>query len=355
MKDPITLVIEANGAMSKPVFKRLVFHPEFRSTVSAVRSMSVSLPSASYDSQHSFSEASNLGQAVFMNLDGLQKVRLYPQKGCLLSRDYSDRLLAYDESLNVFSSLEGKAFATSHSLVMMGRDEYLPANYLTFYFYTKSAEIVSRSKHIKLSDKPEYDSQVDYMKDRMEFLLDYSIEDSILLIDGPLIAGDAYTSMIRPLKQLVDKNVTVVFFVKNSSSNLVTNSTPELAGKFNSDLHWCFRFLKPGERTGFFHYFDKSNSDNTKVFCYLKSFPSSPQRIEFYGKQFFRNPEKMAEITNLVHYHILAQGNTKNPQVRLIAIAEESARATLKTINFNQLTRELNITPTINQERFGWD
>jgi hypothetical protein len=342
--------------MNNPVFKRLVFHPQFKETLTAVKNISLSQPTLTGNIKHSVDDkSSNLGSVVFSNIDGLRKIKLDPQKGFDLVIRYTDKLLAYDESLNMFSSLEGKAYATSHSLVLLGKEEYLPANYLTFYFYTKSSDIVSRSEFIKYSDKPEYDSKKDYMRDRMEFLLDYSIEGSILLIDGPLIAGDAYTSMIKPLKQLVEKNISVVFFVKNSSSNMVTDSTLELKGKFNSDLHWCYQFLNPGERTGFFHYMDEHNPDNAKVFCYLKSFASSPQRIEFYGRQFFKSPELMADITNLIHYMILAQGSTHNPQVRLIAIAEEYARQTLKAINFNQLTKSLNITPTINQERFGWD
>ncbi len=342
--------------MNNPLFKRLIFHPQFRETISAIRNISLSQPCLTDNIKHSLNEnISNLNSLVFANLDGLSKVKLNAERGSRLTKNYFGKLLAYDESLNMFSSLEGKAYATSHSLVLLGEKEYLPANYLTFYFYTKSSDIVKRSEFIKHSDKPEYDSKIDYMRDRMQFLLEYSIEDSILLIDGPLIAGDAYTSMIKPLKKLVEKNVIVVFFVKNSNSNMVTDSTPELRGKFNSDLHWCYQFLKPGERTGFFHYLDKHNPDNTKVFCYLKSFTSSPQRIEFYGKQFFTTPDRMAEITNLIHYLILVQGNRHNPQVRPIAVAEEYARETLKTINFSQLTKALNITPTINQERFGWD
>lgn len=254
--------------MNKPAFKRLIFHPEFKNTISAVRSISLSLPTISLDVQHSFTGESSLAESVFMNLDGLQKVKLDPHKGSQITKNYTDRLLAYDESLNVFSSLEGKAYATSHSLVMLGRDEYLPASFLTFYFYTKSTDIVSRSKFIRFSDNPEYDSKKDCMKDQMEFLLDYSIDDSILLIDGPLIAGDVYTSMIKPLKQLVERNILVVFFVKNSNSNIVTNATPELKGRFNSDLHWSYQYLNPGERTGFFNYTDRHNSDNTKVFCH---------------------------------------------------------------------------------------
>jgi len=341
--------------MSNPVYKRLIFHPQFKETILAVRNISLSQPSFSDNFKYSFTESnSNLNSLVFANLDGLSKVKLNPENGSLLTNKYLGKLMAYDESLNMFSSLEGKAYATSHSLVLLGKDEYLPANYLTFYFYTKSSNIVKRSEFIKYSDKPEHDSKIDYMRDRMEFLLEYSIDDSILLIDGPLIAGDAYTTMMKPLKELIARNVTVVFFVKNSNSNLVTSTTPELKGHFNSDLHWCYQYLKPGERTGFFHYLDQHNSENTKVFCYLKSFFSSPQRIEFYGKQFFSDSDKMAKITDLIHYLILVQGNKHNPQVRPIAIAEEFARETLKTINFNQLTKKLNITPTINQERFGW-
>jgi hypothetical protein len=57
---------------------------------------------------------------------------------------------------------------------------------------------------------------------------------------------------------------------------------------------------------------------------------------------------------DLIYYLILVQGDKSNPQIRTIAIAEKYARATIKLLNVNKLMESAEITPTINQDRFGW-
>ena len=160
---------------------------------------------------------------------------------------------------------------------------------------------------------------------------------------------------------LLGKNIVSLFFVKNSSSNLVTTYVKKLRGKFNSDMHWAYSYLKAGERTNFFRYIDQSDEAKvakgkafSKVFCYLKAFNVSPVRIEIESNTFKKFRSSMDDWMNLAYYLLLVQGDLKNPQIRSIAIAEKYARATLNLINLGQLMKELGITPTMNQERFAW-
>ncbi len=119
-------------------------------------------------------------------------------------------------------------------------------------------------------------------------------------------------------------------------------------------MHWAYKYLKKGQRTNFFKYADRNNPDNAKIFCYIKVFDLSPQRVEFHIDTFQKYREKMDEIMDLIHYLILAQGDLKNPQVRPIAIAEKYARDTLRLTDIYKLARKSGLVPTMNQERFGW-
>ncbi len=197
-------------------------------------------------------------------------------------------------------------------------------------------------------------SQIDYIKDRIEFLVEYTPDGSVLFIDGPLIAGDVYVRMIGAMDTFHEKNLFPAFFIKNSNSNLVTDNTSGLRGKYNSDLHWANVLLKPGQRSSFFKYVDVNNPRNAKVFCYFKTFRSSPLRIEFHLDTYEREQDRIPSIMDLVHYYGLVQGDARNPQIRPIAIAEKFARATLKLVDFDRIMRTAGATPTINQERFAW-
>jgi len=263
-------------------------------------------------------------------------------------------IAAYDESINRFSSLEGDAYFTSHSLVLLGTNDFLPVNLLTLYFYTRSKSITQKVSYIKYSIDPDIDSKKDFIRDKIGFLEENTPEGCILLIDGPLIGGDVYTIMIGAINRFLEKKILPAFFVKNSSSNLVTDNIPALSGKFNSDIHWAYKFLKPGQRTNFFLYADKKNPKNAKIFCYFKGFNISPQRIEFHVATFEKFKDVIPNLMDMIYYLMIVQGDKKNPQIRPIAIAEKYARETLKMIDFNKLMYHAGIVPTMNQTRFAW-
>lgn len=334
-------------------FNKLVIHPRFQATIEEISKMDVKLPNI--DTYHSiYSDSDPLYQTgeLVTPIDDVGKVALIAATGWDFAVNQAN-VIAYDESFIKFNCLEGVAFFTSHAIVLMDKNEYLPSTYLTFHFFTRSKEIVSRSKYIDFSDDPETSFQKAYIRDRISFLSNTAPSKSILLIDGPLIGGDVYTILIASISEFTKRDIVPVFFVKNSASNLVTDNLVELRHMYNSDMHWSYCFLDKGERTNFFVYRDRNNPDNAKVFCYIKSSSSSPQRVEFHVETFSKYRAIIPDILNMVYYFLLVQGDMKNTQVRPIIIAEKFAKETLKLININKLMREVGIVPTMNQARFG--
>lgn len=333
---------------------RLILHSSFNGTIEELQRVNIRLPKNPNPIQLDFQGFifPPLGELV-TPMDKICTIDLDPWNG----KKYAEAgrvLAAYDESINKFSSLEGTAFLTSHSLVISGETDFIPVGFLTFYFYTRSREITGKTKFIKHSLDPDMDSKKDFIKDKIELLIEHTPSGSVLFIDGPLIGGDVYTFMIRVVNRFLSRNIIPIFFVKNSTSNLVTDNISELFGKYNSDMHWAYSYLRKGQRTNFFRYVDKNNPDNAKIFCYVKAFDLSPQRVEFHIDTFKRHRDEIDPIMDLIYYLLLAQGDLRNPQIRPIAIAEKYARNILHLTDINKLARESGLVPTMNQERFGW-
>lgn len=333
---------------------KLFIHPSFKDTLNEINELNIKLPNnpTNEDMDFQLYTFPPNGELV-SNIEEIKSYKLNPKKGQELTNS-GISVSAYDESINKFSALEGTAFLTSHSLVLQHKKGYIPSAFLSFYFYTRSKVYTDKSKFIKYSKDPETDSKIDYVKDRTQFIINNTPKNSVVLIDGPLIGGQVSTYTFKLNQELLKKNVIPIFFVKNTSSNLVTDYINELRNKYNSDMHWAHNTLKVGERTNFFKYVDKHNPRNAKLFCYLKPFNVSPQRIEFHLNTFEKFKDKILDLMDIIYYLLLAQGDPKNPQIRTIAIAEKFARDSLKLVNINKLMREAGIMPTINQERFGW-
>ena len=118
-------------------------------------------------------------------------------------------------------------------------------------------------------------------------------------------------------------------------------------------MHWAYNQLKKGQRTSFVMYRDEHNPSNSKIFCYIKIFNLSPQRIEFHTDTYTRFEENINDIMDLIYYLLLVHGEKKNPQIRPIAIAEKYARETLHLTNSYELIKTSGLIPTMNQKRFG--
>lgn len=325
-------------------------HPSFEKTVDAVRQIKITLPAPATVYLDFNLDNFSAKVEVLDKVESIKAYELNPKKGLSFLENSNYYLCAYDESIQKFKALEGSAYLCSHSLIMHDEDDYISSNFLTFYFYTRSLELCKKSTYIKLSNDVESDFKRDYAKDRADFLENNTPENSILLVDGPLIGGQISSITIDTNFSLLEKNIIPIFFVKNSDSNLVVDYIKDINGKYNSDLHWAYSFLKEGERTNFFKYTD--NTKNRKIFCYLKAFDGSPQRVEFHIETCRKYYSFISDIMDLVYYLLLAQGNIKNPQVRSIAIAEIYARNTLQLFDFTRIMKDLGITPIINEQRF---
>ncbi|MFC1874095.1 DNA double-strand break repair nuclease NurA [Chloroflexota bacterium] len=332
------------------VLNRLLLHPNFAKTLEELREKDIFLPHLGYEVSPHNLDFQTSGQ-LLSNLEEIKPYRLDPNEGCNVTNDIS--YCAYDESIMKFSALEGAAYFTAHSLIVVGGQDYIPVTLAVFNFYTRSNEIVKRSSYIKFAEEPEIEFKRNYLKDRLGFLLEYTPKRSVLLIDGPLIGGDLYTIIVDSNHKFLEKEIIPIYIVKNSNSNIVTEQIPDLQGKYNSDLHWLNSLLSVSERSSFFKYEDQVNKKNAKVFCYIKPFNAIPQRIEMHVETYYKYKDSIQNILNMILYLFLVQGSKTNPQIRTIAIAEAYARSILKYIDINKYFKEAKISPTLNQIRFG--
>jgi len=332
---------------------RLVFHPHFNKIISDINKLNIKLPDPINKGVDLQNYAFPQNGELITNIEDISQYKLNIKNGEDLAQS-NFPIAAYDESINKYSTLQGEAYLASHSMVILGENDYIPMNFLTLYFYTRAKRIIEGECKIRYSNTPEIESQKDFIRDKLDFLENFVPDNSILLIDGPLIGGDVYTIMIHAINRFLSKNVIPIFFVKNSTSNLVTDHISDLKYKYNSDMHWSYTFLNKGERTNFFRYADRNNPKNAKIFCYLKAFDLSPQRVEFHVDIYQKYKKQIPAILDLIYYLLIVQGSKKNPQARPIAVAEAYAREALKLINIKQLMKKSGLVPTMNQERFGW-
>jgi len=332
---------------------KLELHSQFMETISDMKSKEIMLPHNPTIEEFdvSFYSFPPDGKLV-TNIEEIKRYPLDEKNGQLQMNKYD--IFSYDESILKYSALQGEAYFTSHSIIHLSEDDYIPSCLLTLYFYTRSKDIHENSSSIRRTDNAARSSKKDYFIDRTKFLKRSVKPNSLLLIDGPLIGGDHYVEMIQHINDFVIKDIILVFFVKNSNSNLVTDNIKELKLKFNSDMHWAYSLLKTGERTNLFKYVDKNNKDNAKIFCYLKAFNLSPQRIEIPIEVYKKHENEIQDIIDVIYYLLICHGDLSNPQIRPIAISEKYAKATLSLIDINRIIRESILIPTMNQERFGW-
>lgn len=276
--------------------------------------------------------------------------------GIEIMNDDNVAICAYDESIVAYGALEGQAICTSHALIYVCKEDYLPVTYVTLKFFTRSETVANALGNSAIvTNNPSRSSSISTAKDKMNFLSEYCVDGSILLIDGPLIAGDGYTTFIQYVDDFCRRDILSIFFVKNSNSNMVIDNNRELSPKYNSDMHWSGDILKPGQRTSFFQYVDIHNPNNSKVFCYLKFYDNvSPVRVEFPTKVFQKYRNLASKMIDLAYYLLLVQGDKKNPQLRPIAVAEKYARETIKVIDVNrEMRRAGGLTKTMNEGRWG--
>lgn len=333
------------------LFNKLIIHPSFKETLDEIRKVNITITERSLPDKFDFSSTTFPPYGKIRLIEEIATIDLDAKDGQVVAKDFI--FAGYDESKLQYLSLEGSAYFTAHSMVIASKREYLPVEYLSFYFYTRSKNITEKSTFIQYSEDHKADANRDYVVDRSIFINKWSLENSILFIDGPLIGGNLTSYTLTLVENLHEKEIIPIFFVKNSDSNLVTDNIIELKQRYNSDMHWSYNQLKIGQRTNFFMYLDEYNPKNAKIFCYLKAFNLSPQRIEFHLDTYSMHKNKIHNLMNLIYYLLLVHGDIKNPQIRPIAIAEKYAREILKLTDSYNLIKTSGLIPTMNQERFG--
>ena len=306
----------------------------------------------------SINALSSSGDWKIKFLDEKDKYNLDAKEGIKYLEEHP-LIAGYDESINKFTTLQGTAYLFSHTIIFMFNGEYIPQSLLALYFFTSIKDLVNLKSNtgIIVTENVSYMSKQVYVEDKVKFLENKVPPNTILFVDGPLIAGDWYPIVISAIKDyFTPRNIIPIFLVKNSRSKEIIESNPKLRSKYNSDMHWAYTILNKGQRTGYFIYRDVWNPQrNSKIFCYLKAFDSSPIRIEIHPITFRKYGRDVIDsILNLIYYLLLVNGDAKSPQIRIIAIAEKYARETIHLIDLESLIRSSGLMPTMNQERFGW-
>jgi hypothetical protein len=339
--------------VNEGVSAQIIISPDFYETIEDLKKATINIRGSPYyltpseeDEFGTNGGVTLLDNSVFSDLD--------PEDGhsTIVNRDRY--LCGYDESMLCIPALEGIGYFFSHSLVLLGKESYLPVIQLSFRFYTRSKTIANGANKITYCADTIVESKRDYVKDKRNLIENYVPAHSVLLLDGPLVGSQITSENVKMNRNLLQKDIIPLFVVKNSESLMVVNSRPELKDRFNSDLEWAYRVLKKSQMTPLFYYQDSYSSEKNKVFTYLKIFDSSPVRVEFHRETYEQYKDEISKIFNIISYQLLSQGDPTNPQPRIVAIAEEFARRALDVGNVRRMLEEINIVPTMNATRFGW-
>jgi len=299
----------------------------------------------------------NNPKSKITSLENIGPQILDAQEGANFVKSYYSSISAYDESIQKIHTLKGTVYFTCHCIIQMTDIDFDPICELTANYFTRARSVAESSDvfhYVKVEEEIESMEAVykqQYHEERANLILNYIPNKSILIIDGPLV-GSMLTSRTRRMAmKLLERDIITIFVVKNSDSLMLAN---ELApGKYNSDLDWADQNLRPGSRSSFIKYKDQSGG-HSEVFCYLKSFDNvSPLRISFLEEILIRNDSFIKEIMNMIFYLVLDQGTPKDPQIRLITVAEMFAKELLKLSNPYGKLINLGLVPTINQSRWG--
>ena len=284
----------------------------------------------------------------------------------VLLRESKFVLSGYDESIFQYSSLEGVLRAYAHCINHLSTDlsDYVPVIFLSLGFYTSSTRLIEANPNIggiihKSAGRDEVELAQYGDKERFDFLMNHSLPDSILFVDGPIFTGASTGWNFELSKKLPEKNCLPIFIVKNSTSDII-NQKYRLG--YNNDLHWAYQELPEYSRTPYFRYVSEmqgGGARRVKIFCYLKTAQNhSPCRLEMSENVFnILRQQSISKYTALellemtmLHQFIL-NGLKRNNQVRIIEIAEMYARDALKSTHIYQMAEEFGLTATMNESR----
>jgi hypothetical protein len=273
-----------------------------------------------------------------------------PKSGTILN-EWS--VYAYDESMQNYRALEGDLLFCSSATIKIEDRYNFNLSVLPFFLTCMRKFKEGTNEEIRFAENLAEERNLIMVKTKIDSIQDSVESYSIVLIDGPLIGGNASAYIEAMDEALREKDCIPLYFVKNSDSRLVIDSNKNLAKEFNSDFHWAACRLKTGSRSAFFKYTDRVNNRHTKVFTYMKALYGFPERVEMHTATYEKYHSIIPDLMSLIAYFYILQGDMSNPQVRPIAIAEKYAREGIRILNIPTLLARLGFRPTINQVRFG--
>jgi hypothetical protein len=329
---------------------RVIFSENYQSTIDSIRlinksqSSTVNIIKALYDG-----DVKNEGSYIKLipGFNNITKTNLESFKN-----NSSYNLSAYDESILELNSLEGKIRCIAHCAILQNEKEYIPAAFVSLKFYTKSTNIsdVDGTEFSDIIQSQDLSKAIndEYISERKYFLSKAAPENTYLFIDGPMFSGASTAGNFVLIDSLLAQGCKPIFFVKNSESTIITENF-EFARGFNSDLHWAYATLKPGEISPIFSYI--SDDGRGKAMCFFKIYDKkSPVRIEFPLNAFL-DGYYPNDVFNLIMYQYLANGSFSNVQPRIIQIAELYAREVLKSTNIYNEIERMGLTKSMNEAR----
>lgn len=326
---------------------RVIFSDNYKTTIDSIKLINKSVTSRAAIIK------SNTETLDLTNNSDIRIIRGYEKNTKILRENLkqSDMLCAYDESILELNSLEGKVRCTVHNSVIQNKEEYIPAAYVTLKFFTKSNIISGKATEfsdIIRSDDIASDLAKEYVKERAFFLSKAAPSNSLIFIDGSMFSGASTSGNFVLIDYLLSKDCRPVFFVKNSESTIITERF-DFAKGYNSDLHWAYVNLKPGNVSPVFAYTSKEG--RSKAMCFMKVFENrSPVRIEFPLKA-FEEGWYGDDVFDLIYYQYLANGSSNNMQPRIIQVSEMYAREILKSTNLYKEIEKMGLTKSMNEER----
>ncbi len=268
----------------------------------------------------------------------------------LLDSDWN--VYGYDESTQNYSSLEGDLFFISSTIIKLANKYQYDLNVMPYFFSSMKKIKNNEEDYIIYSEKITQTRNLTMIKAKINTITNCIEPNSIIFIDGPLVGGNASSYLVEMDKVLRNLNCIPIYFIKNSKSRMIIESSKTLPYEYNSDFHWVSKTCPPAHRKPFYKYQDKYNTNNTKVFTYIKPIYGFPQRVEMHFLTYQKYHSQLEDLFNLIQYFFLVQGTPFNPQVRPIAIAELFAKEGIKILNIPTLLGRLGFHPTINQVRF---
>jgi len=304
-----------------------------------------------YPSEISLKPQDFYSNAKLVALEDVESTYLLNPKNHSFLNEWN--IYAYDESTQDYGALEGEIFFCSSSTIKL--EERYSFNLLVLpYFLTSMTKFKdNENEDIRYTENISEERNLIMIHSKIDSILSSIEPHSIVLIDGPLIGGNASSYFEKMDEELRKRDCIPLYFVKNSDSRLVIDSKKSLCNEFNSDFHWSACTLKTGSRSPFFKYTDEHVSRHTKVFTYVKALYGFPERVEMHTQTYYKYQPLIDEVMNLLSYLYIVQGDRLNPQERPIAVAEKYAREGIRVLNIPALLSRLGFKPTINQVRFG--